>query len=313
MSFAAAKFRLAVAIFGFACLGMADTVPPIWTPAVGTPIASWDSGNADGGLKTVYFPSAFVFPLFGEDYTSATVSSNGSIYFGGAPGNSQPQATVSGLLQGLPRIAPAWYNMDSISGTSSILVSMLPGQVVFTFDNVASYVPAAGQSVPSQDLATFQLTLDSNGTVIFGYQAFNSLNPAATGVVNSLVGSQQAIIGITDGFGASNPGSLDLSSLATANGFSYASASNTIYQLVSNNPPDNSNLAGLDLIFTPMTGIGWNVTSAFANSGVTTTAPVPEPATFAEIALAAFVLFAWWRRNPFPIKPCSDPTHDTTH
>jgi hypothetical protein len=192
-------------------------------------------------------------------------------------------------------------------------MNSLPGQVVITFDNVASYIPQAGQSVPAQDLATFQVILDSNGTVIFAYQALNSLNPATTGVDNTLVGSSQAIVGITDGFGASNPGSLDLSSLAMANGFSYASASNTIYQLINNNPPDNSNLAGLDLIFTPVSGVGWNVTSEYNSGGGTGGLdPVaPEPATFVDMGLAASVvaLIALRRRNSFPIKRCSEPIH----
>jgi hypothetical protein len=312
MSFAAAKFRLVLGILGFAGLCFADSIPPIWIPAVGTPITSWNSGNADDGLATIYFPSTFVFPLFGEDYTSATVSSNGTLYFGGAPANAPFQATVSGLTQGgYATIAPAWYNNDAIDGNGSILVNMLPGQVVITFDNVASYAPQPGQSVPSQNLATFQVTLDSDGTVIFAYQALNSLNPATTGVVNSLVGSQQAIVGISDGFGATDPGSVDLSSLATANGFSYASTSNTIYQLSNNNPPDNSNLAGLDLIFTPTTGVGWNVTSEYNSDGGTTgVGPIaPEPATFAEMALSALVLFVWWRRVQYPIKQCSEDTN----
>ena len=306
-------------IFGLAGLSVADTIPPIWLPAVGTPISSWNTGNADDGLATIYFPSTFVFPLFGEDYTSATVSSNGALYFGGAPASSPPQATVAGLVQGgYATIAPAWYNIDAIDGNGSILVNMLPGQVVITFDNVASYAPLPGQSVPSQNLATFQVTLDSDGTVIFAYQALNSLNPATTGVVNSLVGSQQAIVGISDGFGDSNPaclnvspGCLALSSLATANGFSYASPSDTIYQVVGNNPPDNSNFAGLDLIFTPATGAGWNVTSEYNSSGGSGISdPVaPEPATFAEMALSAFVLFVWWRRAQHPIKRCSEDTY----
>lgn len=200
MSFAEAKFRLVVLALAFAGLAVAGSIPPIWIPAVGTPITSWDSGNADDGLKTIYFPSDFQFPLFGVDYTSATVSTNGSIYFGGSPGNSQPQATVTQLLQGLPRLAPAWYNMD-LDGTGSVLVSMLPGQVVFTFENVPSYTPPLGQSVAASNLATFQVILDSNGTVIFAYQALNSLS----GQINSLVGSQQAIIGVTDGYGAADP------------------------------------------------------------------------------------------------------------
>lgn len=311
MSFAAAKVRLAVMILGCAGICMAGSIPPIWIPAVGTPITSWSTGSADNALATVYFPSTFVFPLFGDDYTSVTVSSNGSLYFGGTPGNSQPQATVSELLQGLPRIAPAWYNIDAIDGNGSILVNTLPGQVVITFDDVASYIPPAGQSVPSQDLATFQVILDSDGTVIFAYQALNSLNPATTGVVNTLVGSSQAIVGITDGYGASDPGSVDLSSLATANGFSYTSSSNTIYQLINNNPPDNSNLAGLDLIFTPVSGVGWNVTSEYNSGGGTNNLDpgAPEPATFVEMALALLVLAAWRRRTSFPTKRCPESTH----
>lgn len=292
----------------FAHLACASTLPPIWNSAVGTPITSWDSGNADDGLKTVYFPNSFVFPFAGENYTSATVSSNGSIYFGGVPGSSQPQATVSELLQGLPRVAPAWYNVDAINGNGSILVNLLSNQAVFTFENVASYLPPAGQTVPSSNLATFQVVLDSDGSVIFAYQQLNSLNPATTGVLNTLVGSQQAILGITDGFGASDPGSLNLSGQATASGFSYLSGSNTIYQLINNNPPDNSNLAGLDLVFTPQTGIGWRVTSDYAPGGGTSQSEAPEPATWVEMAAAALILLVWWRRTR-RVKPCHGDAH----
>lgn len=304
MSFAAARFGFAAVIFGFAHLAVADTLPPIWTSAVGTPIVSWDSGNADDGLKTIYFPSSFVFPLFGQDYTSVTISTNGSLYFGGEPGNSQPQATVSELLQGLPRIAPAWYNIDTIDGNGQIMVNTtLPGQVVFTWQDVGSY--PEGQTPPASNLATFQVTLDSDGTVIFAYEALNSLSSATTGVVNSLVGSQQAIIGITDGFGAADPGSTDLSSLAPASGFSYVTGSNTIYQTIDNNPPDNSNLAGLDLIFTPQTGVGWTVTSAYNSPDL----GAPEPATFAEAALATLALLAVWYRRSLDLKRCTGDTH----
>lgn len=319
MSFAAAKFRLAVMIFGFAGLCVADSIPPIWQSAVGTPITSWNSIDAGGGLTTIDL--GFEFPLFGVDYTSATLSSNGALYFGGAPGNSEPQASASGLYQpGYATIAPAWYNTDIIgsTGTGSILVNNTANQVTITFDGVASYAPLKGQSVSSPNLATFQVTLDSDGSVIFAYQALNSLDPSTTGVVNSLVGSQQAVVGISDGFGDSNPaclnaspGCLALSSLATANGFSYTSTSDTIYQVVGNNPPDNSNFAGLDLILTPTTGVGWKVTSEYnSNGGTGNSGPIaPEPATFAEMALSAFVLFVWWSRAQYPIKRCSEDTH----
>jgi hypothetical protein len=317
MSFAAAKFRLAVIILGFAGFGRAESVPPNWISPTGTPLTSWGPTDAGGGLATIGL--GFAFPLFGDDYTSATLSSNGALYFGGAPGSSEPQATVSGLSQGgYATIAPAWYGTDVIGagGAGSIYVDTLPGQLVVTFDGVASL---PGQSASSSNLATFQVTLDSDGTVIFAYEAFNSLSSAATGVDNSLGGSQQAIVGISDGFGDSNPACLTFpwcfkSSSAMSNGYSYTSASDTIYELINNNPADNSNLAGLDLIFTPVSGAGWNVTSAYNSSGGTgnTDPIVPEPATFAEMALSALVLLAWWRRNPFLIKRCPERTHDIT-
>ena len=288
------KLRFGV-LLGFAHLALAGTIPPIWTLPSGTPITSWDSVDSGVGLKTINFPSDFVFPLFGQEYTSATISSNGSIYFDSAPNSSQPQDSVSALLQGLPRIAPAWYDTNAISGSGSILVQSLSGQLVFTWDNISSYAPPAGQTVPASDLATFQLTLDSSGNIIFAYQAFNSLNPANSGVVNSLVGSQQAIVGITDGYGASDPGSENLSGLAIAAGFSQTTTSNTIYQLVNNNPPDNSNFAGLDLILSPESQAGWQVTSEYTSSDGTAGDPItPEPATDVEMILAALALVAFW-------------------
>ena len=91
-------------------------------------------------------------------------------------------------------------------------------------------------SVPPSNLATFQVILDSDGTAIFAYQNFNSLDPEVTGVANSLVGSQQAIVGVTRGLGAADPGSVDLSALAPSPGFSYLTANDTIYQLVGKQP-----------------------------------------------------------------------------
>ena len=288
------KLRFGV-LLGFAHLMVAGTIPPVWTAPSGSPIASWDSVASRVGLKTIDFPSNFAFPLFGQPYTSATLSSNGSLYFASSPNTPQPQADVSELLQGLPRIAPAWYDTDAISGSGSIVVQLLSAsQLVFTWQNIPSYIPPAGQVVAASDLATFQLTLDSDGSIIFAYQAFNALNPARTGVVNSLVGSQQAIVGITDGFGASDPGSVNLSAQAASPGFIQTTTSNTIYQLVNNNPPDGSNFAGLDLTFTPESQGGWQVTSEYiAQANASTDSTTPEPATDIEMILGAITLAAF--------------------
>ncbi len=294
-------FVLCAGCWGFAGIVLADSLPPVWIPAAGTPITSWDSEVSGTGLKTVYFPAGFEFTLYGVSYDSAIVASNGSIYFipNGEPSPplpATPQQTASSdqsvnqFLQGLPRIAPAWYNTQAIDGTGTILFEMLPGQAVFTYENIASYLAPPGQTVAASNLATFQVTLsiDNNavhtdGTVTFAYDAFNSLNPLSTGVPNSLVGSQVALAGITSGQGAADPGSVDLSGMARSPGFSYLSPSSTVYQAVSNNPPDNSQLAGLDLFFAPV-GLDWKVTSTYVG------APAPEPSTVIEITLSAVTL-----------------------
>lgn len=307
MSFAA-KFCFGVLLPGIAGFAGADTLPPVWEPVGTTAITSWNSINDGVGLATINFPSDFVFPLFGEDYTSVTISSNGSIYFDSAPSSAQPQASVSGFLQGMPRIAPAWYDTNAISGSGSILENVLSGQIVFTWENVSSYAPAPGQSVPPSDLATFQVTLDSDGDVIFAYQALNSLDPETTGVVNSLAGSQLAIIGITDGYGATNPGSTDLSESGESSGFLYSTTTNTVYQAVGNNPPDNSDFAGLDLIFTPQTGVGWQVTSYYTTPNGQSI--VPEPGTFLDIAGSTLAFLALWYRRSRAARIRSGDTRD---
>lgn len=82
-------------------------------------------------------------------------------------------------------------------------------------------------------------------------------------------------------------------------------SSDTLYQVIDNNPPDNSNLSGLDLILTPLAGVGWNVTSAFSSSNgsvLGSSIGAPEPGTLVEMALAAFTLIALWRRKQYQIK-----------
>jgi hypothetical protein len=304
-------FQLVVAVGTFSGIfagsAAASALPPIWIPAVGTPITSWDSQSSGVGLKTVYFPSTFTFSLFGETYTSVTVSSNGSLYFDSTPAATQPQATVPLLLQGLPRIAAAWYSTDVIDGNGAVYYNMVAGQAVFTFDDVAG-APPPQQSAPPSSLATFQLILDSDGTIILAYDSLNSLDPASTGVVNSLVGSSQAIIGVTDGYGATNPGSTDLSGLGETPGFSLTTTSNTVYQLIGNNPPDNSNLAGLDLIFTPAVSGGWIVTSEFPSTSALPSG-VPEPRTLVQMFLALSAFMSWRFRKLLFKKKCADDTH----
>jgi hypothetical protein len=290
MRFTKTKHRLFVlcaGCWGFAGIVSASTLPPIWFPAEGTQITSWSDETNGVGLYTLNFP--FQFKFLGINYTSATLSSNGSIYFSpsGAPAvNPQPQASSSLFLQGAwPRIAPAWYDIQDIDGSGSVYLNLLPNQVLVTFMNVASCAPPVCAPAPASDLATFQVSLNSDGSIIFGYQALNSI-----GTANTFVGSSQAIIGVTGGMGATDA-SVNLSSGALSPTFDYISPGSTVYQAI--NPSDGSNLAGLDLIFKPQAGLTWQVTSDFPGH------PAPEPSTLAEITLSAMTLLIWRGRIRF--------------
>jgi len=55
----------------------------------------------------------FTFPFFGQNYTSVTVSSNGSLYFGGTP-SSHPSHDAPGsvvTLAGFKMIAGLWLTL----------------------------------------------------------------------------------------------------------------------------------------------------------------------------------------------------------
>jgi hypothetical protein len=93
--------------------------------------------------------------------------------------------------------------------------------------------------------------------------------------------------------GVTPPASVDFSADARNAGYVYTSTTSTVYQSVINNPPDGSQFAGLDLIFTPKAGLTWQVTSDFPGH------PAPEPPTLAEITLSAMTLLIWRGRIRF--------------
>jgi hypothetical protein len=265
----------------------ATTLPPIWETAFGNPVISSNLVRDDAAVNL-----GFNFSLFGASYSSASVSSKGYVTFGGAAG-AQATPNSPQFLQGIPRIAPAWYDVDVQDSNGTILFNSFQNRAVFTFLDVASYAPPPGMAVLAQNLATYQLMVYNDGTVVFGYAAFNSLDPAVTGHVNSLLGSPEAIIGISPGFGGSDPGSVNLpAAIRSAAGFAYTTANSAVYQVVDNGGnvgPDNTSLAGVNFIFTPGHVSGWTVTTP---SQAATAVVTPEPATAPLLALglAALVL-----------------------
>lgn len=162
-------------------------------------------------------PLGFVFPFQGGSYTSVFVNSNGNLTFGA--GSTDFSESVSDLLNGPPRIAALW---DDLSPNNA-------GLVLFSGDATEASVSFIG--VPefiSTGSNTFTVTLRPDG----------SFSVAFDGVTLS-----DAIVGVTEGGGAADPGGTDLSAAGAL------SATGTTYQQFTFSSPFD--LDGMTLDFNP--------------------------------------------------------------
>jgi hypothetical protein len=245
---------------------LAGTVPPVWESNFGALIP----GGAQSDDSVSDISLGFMFPFFGQNYTSATVSSNGFVQFGGSDSARCCNADSSTFVAGYPTIAGAWFDLYPPGNTNGgvYLNTSTANRAVITWNAVPEY----GQSQTAPYESTFQIQLYSTGEVILAYDQFS-----VPGTVNGHI----ALIGLTPGGGGADPGSTDLL------GATYPmSPSGTVYQLFpnQNNTPTAAAAAGavadgLDLTFF-------------------TTAPssVPEPSTLVLFGLGTMALVAFRRR-----------------
>ena len=124
------------------------------------------------------------------------VDSNGRIILSSTAA-SDPTPTVGELLSDLtPSIAPLWADLDVTRG-ASITVIRSPGSATFVWDGVPQF--------DGNRPLTFQATLRDDNSITFGY--------AETIGWSALVGAftaSDAVVGISAGNGAMNPGEIDL-------------------------------------------------------------------------------------------------------
>ena len=117
------------------------------------------------------------------------------------------------MLAELPRIAPLWDDLSPNQG-GEVSVDFAGGVVTVLFENVPEFFATTGN--------TFSVTLAPNGDVTVAY-----------GVISAVDG----IAGITEGGGAADPGSTDLSAAPAQ------SNAGTVYEQFSfGDPNDLSNL-----------------------------------------------------------------------
>ncbi|MEO6594042.1 MAG: hypothetical protein ABIP94_04745 [Planctomycetota bacterium] len=129
----------------------------------------------------------FPLPYPGGSTSTLVVGSNG--YVGTGSNGSVYDPTVSGFLGGSPRWSGLWHDLDPSSG-GAVRVDSSATVVRITFLAVPNFGGGGA--------ATFQYQFQSNGTVHVIYQTVN-------------VAGNAYLVGYTPGGGASNPGSIDIS------------------------------------------------------------------------------------------------------
>ncbi len=169
------------------------------------------SGDAPGievGLST------FVFPFQGTSWSSLFVNSNGNLTFGAA--NDDFSETVNDLLNGPPRIAPLWDDLNPAFGL--VVAEEKERRLEIHFVSVPEFL-ATGSNY-------FTVRLDRRGDITIDYGATNRSG---------------AIVGITEGGGAADPGPIDLSRAWRV------SATGTTYEQFG--PASFATYGGVDLSF----------------------------------------------------------------
>ena len=140
-------------------------------------------GVGDDGFAEI--PLGFSFPFQGGSYTSAFVNANGNITFGS--GDTDFTESVSEFLNDQPRIAGAWDDLNP-SAAGEVSASYAADSVTVTWDNVPEWFSTGSN--------TFSVTMESGGDISIDYGTTNG---------------SDAIVGVTEGGGAADPGETDLS------------------------------------------------------------------------------------------------------
>jgi hypothetical protein len=177
------------------------------------------------------FPPGFTFPFFGKSYTEVVVNSDGNLTFGIGDGFPGIPRDEDRFLQGPPRIAPLFTDLNPEQG-GVVRATTSPGEVTFTWDGVPEFDGAAPGN-------RFSVTLFQNGDILFKYDRV-----AVTPDPDAQFPNQglQAIVGITPGGSAAGASQ----SLAALGGASVAVSDKPIYQVF---PGQTFNLVGQEILF----------------------------------------------------------------
>lgn len=171
----------------------------------------------DDDFEEVTF--GFTFPFQGTNYSSVFVNSNGSLTFGS--GDTDFTESVGEFLNDQPRIAALWDDLRPPSG-GLVIATEESNSLTIEFIGVPEFFSTGSN--------TFSVTLDSSGVVTIEYGA---------------VSANDALVGITEGNGATDPGETDLSAALSF------SVVGTTYERFLGFGGDTFDLSGQTLVFSP--------------------------------------------------------------
>jgi len=133
----------------------------------------------------------FSFSFYGASFTNVAVSSNGFLAFRPA---SVPQVTfdleavdsgesLAKFQTSVPRIAPYWHDLDASAavtqGSSGIYIRKDSDRVVITWNNIRDF---PNDPTTDNGIHRFQVTLFSNGRIVFAYDQAQLTSLALAGI-----------------------------------------------------------------------------------------------------------------------------------
>ena len=187
----------------------------------GSPVFSGDPDQSPKHLEL-----SFPFPFAGREYRDLYVSRDGFLWLGN-PRGPEGEPTPEKLIQGAPRLAPFWTDLEQ--GEGEVLFSDQGDRAVITWV----------QSEAADGLSftySFQSQLNADGEIVFSY-----LDAPSTSETGGPV-----IVGLSPGSDDTPPEETDLSDAVP-----FRSLGLTVYELLESSQEELWDLDRLSLRFTP--------------------------------------------------------------
>ena len=173
-------------------------------PAVNPKIAI-DPNVEPGDDAYILKDFGFNFNFFGASFSSVAISSNGNLTFRPAGisqaafdlGAVSSMARIFEFQQGLPRIAPYWHDLDAraaqTAGGAGVFLLQLPDRTMVTWNNIRDF---PNDPLIDKGVHRFQVTLFSDGRILFTYDSAQLTSQALAGITPGLSSNAPTLVNL---------------------------------------------------------------------------------------------------------------------